>query len=175
MPKYIPEYDTRIIDADGWINECDNRLYEDPDSGDRLFWVDVDDEFSISGAVIAVPTKDDFRWFARNIKRKGLTPYLKIRTYNLKENLVTGVCRISIYSPKYITGYNENLILTKDVIDILMGELKSEFEDPFTDKVMTKWDRAIDCINSDYGNKKCKYMVPTGLHIPDYYKLLEKC
>lgn len=174
MPKYISEYDTRIIDEDGWINECDTRLYEYTDSGDRLFWVDMTDEFSMSASIIDIPTFNDFRWFTRNIKRKGITPYIKIRTFNLKENLVTGVCRISIYNPKYITGYNENLILTKDMIDILMRELNVTFEDYFTHKVMTKWQWGIDCLNSYYGSKKCKYMVPTGLKIPDYYKLLEE-
>lgn len=170
MGKYYPEYDTRIIDDKGWIYEEDGRLWESFDSGDRLFWIDISDEFSISGSIIHIPTKDDYRWFSRNVKKKKLTPYIKIRTFNLKEKKVTGVCRISIYNPRYITGYNENLILTKEMIDILIDQLNSTT----IRKTMTKWQRCIKCVNSFYYSKRCKYAVPWGLKIPDYYKLLNE-
>lgn len=173
MPKYIAEYDTRIIEDDGWINESDTRLYEEPDEGDRIFWIDVDDSYSVSASILHIPTCDDFRWFARHIKSKKLTPYIKIRTFNIKENRVIGVCRISIYNPNYITGYNENMVLTRDIIDMLMDNLNTEFFSYTNNKVMTRWQWGISCVNSYYGSKKCKYMVPTGLKIPDYYKLLE--
>ena len=83
---------------------------------------------------------------------------------------VTGVCRLSIYHPKYIIGYNEDMVLTKDMIDIIMCEFN---KCSYADDKLTNWQYAIEAANDPYGCKKCKYMIPTGLPIPDYYQLLK--
>ena len=85
-------------------------------------------------------------------------------------------CRISMMEPKYIGAEGEDLILSKEDIDILMNILTSN---NYRNYINTSWDYIIYHNNKEHDcdsdcDMECGWVpIPEDLPIPDYYKLLE--
>lgn len=104
---------------------------------------------------------------------KKVKPYFKVRKYSSDGKKVLGLCRIYLYTAKYVTGYDENMELTKEEIFELMSLLVSE---RYSLKGITNnWSYLIEAINdvvindTDY---KMKSIVP-WTPIPNYILLLK--
>lgn len=100
------------------------------------------------------------------INTRRVKPYFKVKKYDENHNLI-GLCRISFYSPKYITGYDENMELTKDEIHTIMSEL-----------IELRWDidnwqwlifKFNDIMDACYNIKPVMPWLP----IPNYNKLVK--
>jgi len=103
-------------------------------------------------------------------KLKKFKPYFKVKKYDENNNLI-GLCRISFYAPKYIVGYDENMILTKEEIYFIMSELIFQRWRP---KGFNNWQWLIseynDIIDQVYNIK----LIMPWMPIPNYNLLLRK-
>lgn len=173
MKKYIEKNDTRKIYYEYAYDE-DRRLCEV--AGCDLFI----SEFSIDGYIYNITVPEIYlsgnRQFSRYIRKHMLRPYMKIR--KIKDNNIVGMCRIYIHRPKYLTGFNENMILDSYVIDKLIDILNThddtiDYIYPNTNiKNKIIWTHMIMKINHNYKMCNISYKMPTSIRIPDYYKLL---
>lgn len=115
--------------------------------------------------------------FKKYFRRKGnlIPPYIKIRTVDTDLHKVIGVCRISLYEPKYITGFNENMVLTDDqlhkFIEVISGW---QFKDSSIFPDTTMWDYIIMSFNTHFDIYGIDYHIPSGLKIPNYEKMLKR-
>lgn len=107
--------------------------------------------------------------------------FIKIRKVD-KNNNVIGVCRISTDKPEYITGYNENMILNKDIKNKLIDLLNKEIEfKPATNKNFplcnyekgTNWQFILDSFNLTNIKRNSSNIISLNTKIPDYTKLKE--
>lgn len=106
--------------------------------------------------------------------------YLKLRRF--EGEYITGVCRISITEPKYITGYNEDMILTEDHKNIMFDILSAMSIIPL--KVLengmyckvpaTNWDFVLYHFEStcaSLGGDQKFYHIKDNYKMPDYRNL----
>lgn len=144
----------------------------------KLYWDDeyVDDGVleEIDGYDSLVLLSDQLAVGTTSIKKGGF-PYLKIRRVDENDNtMVIGVCRIDVLEPKYITGFNENMVLSNDEIDILCDKLTETFMLDYTiNKEISNWDILIDHLAYTGGEKFISDKVYLGMPIPNY-KLLKQ-
>lgn len=164
--------DSWIIDRDGIIHEGSSKLLEYSHS--HIFKLEKGDiiiQLLCGGMDCTNTTKHAAtKKFKRYFRKAGnhIPPYIKIRVLDTSINRVIGICRISIYHPKYITGFNENMILTKDQIDELIHILSSI--NPA--KGITLWQHVISKYNNNFTFDKVLYHIPNNIKMPDYTKLL---
>ena len=157
------------------MNTYEDKRLGEYDSYDVKTYIDYDDGSSI---VVARPCifqcctytrKGAHRKFVRHYRKHKIHPYIKIFIFN-QDNQVMSVCRLSIYHPKYITGYNENLILNKNQINDIMNMLTSEMG-VFHHTV---WQTIIDIYNNDLMMNGLSYRISKKLKMPNYMELLNK-
>ncbi len=166
---------------------CDKRLseYEDITITDIGFIEDNDDisiEVIIDGFnILFSKTKRSVnKKFKKLFRRKNhrILPYFKIVVFDYNKKEVVGLCRISMYEPKYLTGYGENMILNKDqvnkLINLLNGHRSIRYNVDDVDHDLTNWEYGIFAMNRDFKMSGIKYHIPNNLKIPDYIKLLEE-
>lgn len=174
MWKYKPEYDTRESNE----FECydvDTRLGEELGATgfiDTLSeYTDKDNHQIVCNIQQCFNKGYGVRNFNRHVRKRHIKPYLKIRRVDLTSHRVIGVCRLSIFEPEYITGYNEDMILSNDEIDKFIEIMSSK---PFLDESCKPfWEEVIQDINNHYKVNRNKYHIPRKLKMPDYTKLKE--
>ncbi len=162
MWKYQPEYDTRISDIDTSY-DVDGRLGELLGDSDHiaLLYENVNNESL--WVQQAYPYFSGHRSFVRHMRKHKLRNYIKLRKIDVDKGVIIGVCRLSIFKPEYIVGYNENMILTDNEIDMLIDSL---YQDD-----MYNWKKMIHRFNYMYSMYNVHYHIPNNLKIPDYNKL----
>ena len=119
-------------------------------------------------------TTDNFMIAVNIYKIKKVRPYFKVKRYNENNELI-GLCRLYFFTPKYVTGYDENMILTKDEIYELMSLFIEERSSFFTERpIISYWDWLISEANDImYSCYDIKPIVP-WTPIPNYISLLRK-
>lgn len=181
MHKYIHENDTKHIEYE-YVYDEDRRLCEYVGSEILVDNIESPLDTNIS-YMISVPeilengTRQYNRWF----KKHGLRPYIKVRKIDIQNNMVIGTCRISIFSPKYITGYNENLSLSAEELNILVSILNDDVTDMYSilygnaneNRTYTKWNMMIRDINNGFDMNHIDYHIPSGIKIPNYNNMTE--
>lgn len=83
-------------------------------------------------------------------KKKYIGPYLKIMRYTDDRHNITHCCRVSMESPKYIIGFDENMKLNKKEKEYFMSLMISK-SNIYNDSY---WAHAIDYMNDYIYNKK---------------------
>jgi hypothetical protein len=97
-------------------------------------------------------------------------PYFKVKRYDENNNLI-GLCRIYLYKPEYVTGYNENMILTQDEIYEIMSYF-IKIRGSITNTSCWEWllFKINDIMDISYDIKPVSVRIP----IPNYYLLSRK-
>jgi hypothetical protein len=172
--RYIPYYDSRNIIIDE--SDCDPKLGERLDRSDFIEFISkyVKDNHDYCLAIYTIHNCGfSKRSFIRHIKKRGLKPYIKICRIDRSCRKVIGTCRIYIHKPEYLTGYNENMILTDTEIEKLIEVLNST--DHMSEELgrsETVWQHIIECINDSFKySSNIKYHIPRNLSMPDYNEL----
>ena len=96
-------------------------------------------------------------------------PYFNI--YRIDEDDdITGICRIRVTEPKYITGYNENMVLSEEEKYKFCEKLKEyRTTDRKTNKEKSNWDVLVESFTKSFGRNFDNIFV--GMPITDYTKL----
>lgn len=111
--------------------------------------------------------KGAHRKFVRRYRKRKIYPYIKVSILENNTDHVIGVCRLSMYHPKYINGYNENFILNESQINDLIHLLNDEMS-VFH---YTMWQTIINIYNNDLMMNNLSYRIPKNLKMPDYTQL----
>lgn len=119
-----------------------------------------------------VATTDNFVISVNIYNIKKVRPYFKVKRYNENDELI-GLCRLYFFTPKYVTGYDENMILTEDEIYEIMSLFIQYRVIIFdNDPIINNWDWLIDCANNIMDAcYDIKPIVP-WTPIPNYISLL---
>ena len=174
MWKYIPEYDTREAN-EFECYDADSRLGEVV--GETGHIACIKEYIDENGHEITIFIQQCYnkgygdRNFVRHIRKRKIPPYFKIRKCDVTDGIVIGVCRVQIYKPEYLIGYNEDMILSDDEIDIMINIFNSA---PYMDESCTTlWQEVIKDFNNHYKINGNKYRIPISTKMPDY-NLLKK-
>lgn len=100
---------------------------------------------------------------------ENLIPFFQIRKFDNNGNIV-GICRLSLYKPEYIVGYDENIILTNEEKEKIINFFKTKKES-IIDKYnnLTGWQYSIRRINGEYeAGGWYNKMISESLPMPDY-------
>ncbi len=91
-----------------------------------------------------------------------------------EERDIISWCRISMERAEYITGYDENMMLTDDEIDRMIAEFERKYPE-FVDKNMeSHWHRLVDLYDNDFTVLGADASIDPEMLMPDYTKLKSK-
>lgn len=135
-----------------------------PELGESVFWFPM---CRIDNLSIGLSTMND-----------NSPLYFKVRKLNkYDENNIDGICRVSLLEPKYIIGYNENMILTENEKIKLINKLNSNIKYPKWGVELgfpsesTVWQFIQDSINNEIEGRKLNIEKIYNLPMPNYMLL----
>ena len=94
-------------------------------------------------------------------------PFFKFMRFENDRHNIIKLCRISMITPIYITGFDENMILNNEEKEIFISLLNHQMK--IYDGTM--WDMAIDYLNEYAFGKINWFRSIDRLYIPNYYLL----